>query len=108
MTREPQCPRCGGTPERSVTRWGIRDKCCGLWSWGGKPLADGETHEARRAAHAAFDTLWKPRRMTRGRAYRLLQAELGLSAQECHMATMDAETALRVPAAVERIKGARP
>ena len=33
-----------------MTRFGPRDDCCGLWSWGGAPLADAATHAARKAA----------------------------------------------------------
>jgi hypothetical protein len=98
------CPSCGGEPRRQTTRFGVRHSCCGLWSWGSKPLVDRETHEARQAAHAAFDRLWQSGRVRRARAYRLLQNELGLSPDDCHMALMDAETARRVPEAVKRIE----
>ena len=89
-----------------MTRYGVRHAHCGLWSWDGKPLADRITHDARIAAHNAFDTLWKGayRLMGRGSAYKLLRAELGLTKAECHMASMDAETARRVPGAVARIR----
>jgi hypothetical protein len=65
---------------------------------------DRETHEARKAAHAAFDTLWKSGLMSRGAAYRALQGKLGLTADECHMKIMDAATASRVPQAAKEIQ----
>ncbi len=89
--------------KRSQTRFGVRDDCCGLWSWGGKPLTDGDTHTARREAHDAFDNLWRDGRMSRGEAYRLLQGALGLTAEDCHMARMPLEQARRVPQAVQQI-----
>ncbi len=99
------CPSCGVAARRTETRYGGRHDCdgCGLWSWGGAPLADRETHEARKAAHAAFDPLWKVHGMTRGEAYRALRAELGLTADQCHMKDMNAGQAKIVPPAVGRI-----
>ena len=44
----PICPRCGCGAAKHETRYGPRHECCGLWSWGGKPLADANTHEVRR------------------------------------------------------------
>jgi hypothetical protein len=103
----PICPTCGEEAMEQQTRYGIRHVCCGLHSWGGKPLASPATHEARRAAHDAFDTLWMFGKMKRSRAYALLVEELDIPAKECHMALMDEETARRVPPAVERIKAQR-
>lgn len=74
-----------------------------MWSWGGKPLTDGATHTARRAAHDCFDALWRAGALTRGEAYRRLQEALGLTADECHMARMTLEQAQRVPPAVAQI-----
>ncbi len=76
---------------------------CGLWSWDRHPLADAATHEARKAAHAAFDELWKSGAMPRGKAYALLRKELGISKDECHIKLMDENTARRVPEAVVAI-----
>lgn len=86
-----------------MTRFGERHDCCGLWSWGGAPLVDRETHDARTAAHEAFDPLWKSQGMTRRKAYKMLAVELELLPQNCHIKLMDAETARRVPAAVARM-----
>lgn len=98
------CTKCGSEARKSMTSYGPRHDCCGLWSWGNKPLADRETHEARKAAHVAFDLIWHRRMTTRGDAYRRLQAKLGLSSDACHMAVMDAATARRVPAAAASIR----
>lgn len=91
------CPSCGRPSEVQSTRYGRRDECasCGLWSWGGKPLVDAETHQARQAAHVAFDEIWKRGFKKRTRAYQWLQRRLRMDEQP-HMATMDVATAVRV------------
>jgi hypothetical protein len=81
----------------------MRNECCDLWSWGDKPLVDRETHEARKAAHDAFDPLWKTGTMTRAEAYAALRRVTGLSEKNCHMAKMSAKRASYIPAAVARI-----
>lgn len=56
----------------------------------GRPLGTPATHETRRArmrAHAAFDPLWKTKRMSRARAYAWL-AE-AMERREVHMGEMD-------------------
>lgn len=83
------CPKCGGTPVTTVTRYGDRHDCCGLWSWQGKPLVDAETHEARKKAHEAFDPLWKSKLMSRSKAYKLLREDMGLSREDCHISFFD-------------------
>ena len=106
MPTSPLCPVCGQPATVSYTQYGVRHAHCGLWSWDGKPLVDASTHEARKDAHHAFDTLWRgPAKIVqRGHAYRLLREELGLSKEACHMAEMDVETARLVPAAAARIR----
>lgn len=99
----PTCPICGKRARETSTRFGLRNQCCGLWSWDRHPLVSAETHAARNAAHAAFDGLWKGGAMSRREAYRRLQGEMGLSSDQCHMKLMDKETAEMVPAAVARI-----
>lgn len=92
-----RCPKCG-YPARAVrTQYGQRNSCCGLWSWGTKPLVDGATHEARMAAHAAFDPIWQSGRLSRSKAYKLLAQRLGIAKDDCHMSLMPAEVAARVP-----------
>lgn len=100
----PLCPICGQFATAEKTKYGIRHECCGLHSWGGKPLVDQATHDARRLAHVAFDPLWKEGVMPRKKAYKALAAELGIPRKECHIALMDAATARRVPAAVATIR----
>lgn len=63
----PICPICGERAVRSMTRYGRRHDCCGLWSWGNKPLADAETHAARSEAHRVFDVIWKSGHLPRAR-----------------------------------------
>lgn len=102
----PVCPNCGNVAGETMTRYGIRNQCepCGLWSWDRHPLVDAETHESRRAAHAAFDSLWRGGSMKRGQAYRALSQELGIDKRDCHIKLMDKGMAGRVPDAVERIR----
>lgn len=100
----PTCPTCGQPAQVTPTRFkAVRHQCCGLHSWDGKPLTDQETHDARKAAHAVFDPLWKFRRR-RSDAYRMLAHELSLPVAQAHMSVMDAATARLVPAAVARVE----
>lgn len=99
-----RCPSCGDAPNRSMTSYGLRLQCCGLWAWGEHPLADAETHSARRRAHDAFDPLWRDGPLSRSKAYRMLAKELNVSKDDCHMKLMTAEQASRVPDAVVRIR----
>ena len=98
------CPICGQPATRTVTKWGDRNDCCGLWSWGDKQLVDAATHDARKAAHAAFDPLWRGGRMSRSEAYRELRRVMRISEKSCHMASMSKEVAVLVPGAVEKIR----
>lgn len=100
----PTCPVCGALAREATTRYGLRNACCGLWSWDRHPLVSAETHAARNAAHKAFDALWRGKPLSRSRAYKLLAEEMNLSSEQCHMKFMDEETALRVPVAVAAIK----
>lgn len=102
----PTCPNCGREAGESMTRYGIRNQCepCGLWSWDRHPLVDAETHEARKAAHAVFDALWRGGPMKRGEAYKALRDELGIDKRDCHIKLMDKALASQVPAAVEKIR----
>ena len=98
------CPKCGNAPQKSMTRYGPRLDCCGLWAWGDNPLADRATHDARKAAHAAFDPIWKSGRLSRGDAYKRLANALGMTRRDCHMKLMTAEQAQRVPAIAAMLK----
>lgn len=65
---------------------------------------DAATHEARKAAHAAFDPLWRDGILSRSRAYKELAKELGIKPDDCHMKLMDAKTARRVPGIVASLR----
>lgn len=99
----PICPICMQPAERTDTRYGVRHDCCGLHSWGGKPLVDADTHAARIAAHAAFDELWKSKTISRSKAYKMLAQEMGISKTDCHISLMTRELAEQVPRAVSMI-----
>lgn len=49
-------------------------------------LANRELRRKRVAAHAAFNRLWQSGLMTKRAAYRWLQVQLGLPAEEAHIA----------------------
>lgn len=105
MARDiPICPNCQKIAQEVKTKYGLRNKCCDLWSWDRHPLVDAETHAARNEAHKAFDNLWKSGATSRGNSYRLLREALGISKEQCHMKLMDAATAKRVPVAVAQIE----
>lgn len=97
------CPKCGKEAYWQKTKYGMRHSCCGLWSWGGAPLVDKDTHEARKAAHEAFDVIWKEYGYSRSVAYEMLADDLKLTRNDCHMKLMDAETAKKVPEIAEAI-----
>ena len=97
------CPKCQQPARTVITSYGQRSSCCGLWSWDGAPLVDADTHNARMAAHRAFDSLWQRHGFSRSEAYRLLATRLGIPPRRCHMKQMDAATARRVPLAVMQI-----
>lgn len=84
----------------SCPRWPECDGAVGCHKGTDKPLgapADGDTRKARIRAHDAFDALWKPLgRKYRSVAYAWLADELGMDADDAHMAEMDAATCARV------------
>jgi hypothetical protein len=59
-------------------------------------LADAKLRQARRAAHAAFDPIWKRGLMARAEAYWWLGRRLGLSESETHVALFDVGQCLAV------------
>jgi len=100
-----KCPVCGNKPIQVETKYGIRNSCCGLWSWGkNEPLVDEQTHVARRAAHESFDQLWKSGKMTRTEAYSWLSSVLGLSKKLCHIKKFDVKTCKQVCKLSEMMK----
>lgn len=93
----PICPTCGEPAEETITKFGPRHDCCGCWSWGGAPLVNKDTHEARKAAHKAFDPIWIDGLMRRSLAYKTLAEKLNISRKDCHIKLMSADIAVRVP-----------
>jgi hypothetical protein len=95
-THKILCPKCGKEAKTTKTKYGPRNSCCDMWSWGKSPLVDERTHKARRAAHAAFDPIWRSKTLSRTKAYKWLAKELRLPRELCHMKLMDADTAYDV------------
>lgn len=60
-----------------------------------------ETRKARSAAHAAFDPLWRRKKMSRRDAYKWLADAANIPVERCHMGMMTADEAHRVVAAVQ-------
>lgn len=89
------CPYCGAAAERTEHfAWGTQYECVpcdarvGCHRGTDTPLgtlANAELRAARKAAHAAFDPIWKTRRMSRARAYTWLARALGIRKQYCHI-----------------------
>jgi hypothetical protein len=52
--------------------------------------ANAKTRQARKAAHAAFDVLWRSGRMKRKEAYRWLCDKLGIEKNDCHIGMFNA------------------
>ena len=96
-----RCPKCGKMAREVQTRYGLRSDCCGMWSWHRWPLQTKEHHDAKRAAHAVFDKLWKSGLVSRNKAYRELSDRLG---RQAHMKEMTLDELLKVPLWVEDIR----
>ena len=54
-------------------------------------LANAELRQAKMAAHAVFDPLWKGGPMTRNTAYGWLADQLGIPRTECHIGMFDVD-----------------
>lgn len=107
MLEPPKCAECGSPMELRNSRfgkfWGCTKfpMCKGAHGAheDGRPLgipADRATKQLRIKAHEAFDRLWKGRQMTRSKAYRWLQEQLGLSSAACHIGQFDADKCKQV------------
>lgn len=59
-------------------------------------LANAELRQAKRAAHAAFDPIWRDGHMARTTAYASLARFLGVRLDECHIGEFDYWTCLEV------------
>lgn len=61
------------------------------------PLVSQEVHQARKRAHAAFDPIWREKKlMARSDAYGWLAEQMGMTRKECHIGLMNDEQADRV------------
>lgn len=71
----------------------------GCHGTGKKPLgrlADAELRKMKKAAHGAFDPIWKTNRMKRKQAYRWLAEKLNIPPEQCHIGMFDVATCKRV------------
>lgn len=59
-------------------------------------LADAKLRRAKSAAHAAFDPIWRSKRMSRKGAYLWLSERLGIASKDCHIGMFDADQCARV------------
>ena len=59
-------------------------------------LANAELRAAKKAAHAAFDQLWKDEHMSRTAAYAWLSRTLNIEPSKCHIGMMDIADCNRV------------
>jgi hypothetical protein len=111
----PTCPYCGAVAELADSSviygesygkvWICPDypRCdsfVGCHGGTDKPLgrmANRELRTAKKAAHTAFDALWRakikqqgcPKAFARGAGYRWLSKQLGVPVQECHIGMFD-------------------
>lgn len=67
-------------------------------------LADSETRDWRKMAHAAFDPLWKEKGWDRGDAYKWLSYQLGIPQEQCHIGMFDVARCKRVIDACRYLK----
>lgn len=68
-------------------------------------LADAELRKAKSEAHAAFDPIWKSRKMSRGVAYNWLSQKLNIPFKDCHIGMFDIETCAEVVNVCNEAKG---
>jgi len=99
-TESMVCPLCGNPPKTTETKYGRRNSCCNLWSWGISPLVCKDTHEARKQAHKTFDILWKNLGFSRSDCYRILYKKTGYK----HIKDMPKGVALKVPSLALEIR----
>lgn len=117
--RDMDCPECDGKLVLKDGKFGIFYGCERYRETGCKgahnchkrtaePLgipADWETRQLRKKAHEVFDLLWKAKslsNMSRQDAYRWMQANLGLSESDAHIAKLDKAGCEKLIRAVDR------
>lgn len=109
--RKMWCSRHDVALHRTQTRYGGRWSCpalgCTVVAWEGQTStpADQETRDARRAAHDAFDPLWRSGRMRRREAYARLAKFLGISKARCHIGMFGLDRCKQVLKFVQTEKG---
>lgn len=108
QTEIAPCQHCGGKPQFKPSsahvyngqNYGPIWECscgarCGCHKGTNRPLGtvcDEPTRQARKSAHAAFDPLWKHRHPEfRNFMYTRLAELMGLTKDECHIGSMNAE-----------------
>lgn len=98
----PVCPRCGFEAEETMTQYGIRAACCGLWSWNRRPLADEATHALRKKLHVEYTDLSKSLGPTA--MFEEVRKRTGINDPEkLLIRNMNEVTAAKVKVAVEEI-----
>jgi hypothetical protein len=96
----PNCPRCGFVASENTTKYGLRNDCCGLWSWNRMPLADAKTHEARKHLGPLFSSLAKA--LGSVQFYTEMRKRVDVKrAEEMTISTMNEVTANKFRAAAE-------
>ena len=115
MRRGPVCPYCGEISRQATgdelyphrrdlyaKRFWICDPCD---AWVGchpgtetplGRLANADLRKAKQRAHAAFDPIWKTKKLRRSEAYAWLSGALGLPREECHIGMFDEAMCARV------------
>ena len=91
-----RCHKCGNVAKVTKTKYGDRNSCCGMWSWGDYPLEDSETHRLRKEAHIHFDKIWKSKAMTRSESYLWLADKTKIKPSKCHIKLMNKEELKKV------------
>lgn len=106
-----RCPYCGGKPiytDSSIIygrSYGMIYLCkpcdayVGVHKGTDVPLgrlANKELRLWKKKAHAAFDPLWKFKKITRSRAYETLSKELNISKKDAHIGMFDVDQCKRV------------
>lgn len=59
-------------------------------------LANAALRAAKSRAHAAFDPIWKSKKMSRAEAYAWLSKTLNIPKEDCHIGMFDENTCQRV------------
>lgn len=96
---------CHPPAHRNRTGPGIQGQGDGTIPMG--QLANATLRRARSAAHAAFDPLWKSKRMTRFEAYAWLAEQLGTRRVNTHIGMMDLDGCRAVIEVMKQFEGAK-